>query len=260
MREMATVNYHVHSAETQAFHVDVDGKDGKLIMPEFAPTHVQVEDVRRRLNNIDFESHGVTFAHHESRITEFQSADRWREVYNEELRLLLKDRINAKEVIVFDHTVRVDDLQAERRPARHVHNDFSAKSAKQCLVETLGAELAREYDEGHYAFVNVWRPVEKPVHSAPLAFIRPDSMSAQDWMTIELYYPDRTGQVLGVARNEEHDWFYLSAMSPNEVAIFNTFDNQGGPVGGHSALDVVSPNGADQVRKSVESRTLVLYH
>ena len=77
-------------------------------------------------------------------------------------------------------------------------------------------------------------------------------------MTIELVYPDRVGQILGVAASDEHDWFYQSGMTPDEVVIFNIYDNAGRPFLGHSALDM-RDSGKPSVRKSIESRTLVRY-
>ena len=125
--------------------------------------------------------------------------------------------------------MRVDDPNAERRPARNVHNDYSRSGAEQRLIDLVGDERAAEYRAGHYGFVNVWRPVEHTIRTSPLGFIRPSSIKPEDWMTIELIYPDRLGQILGVAANEDHEWFYMSEMTPDDVAIFNIYDNRGRP-------------------------------
>jgi len=179
--------------------------------------------------------------------------------YDNELSDLLKNKINAQDVIVFNHTVRIDAPNAERKPARNVQNDYSRQGAERRLVDILGEEQARTYQEGHYGFVNVWRPVENIIKTSPLGFIRPSSMTTQDWMTIELIYPDRVGQILGVAANDDHNWFYLSQMTPDEVAIFNIYDNKERPHLAHSALDMDDGENAPAPRKSIESRTLVRY-
>ena len=259
MRVAATVNYHIHSAETQAFHFDVDGIAGKLVSPELLPMQVKVRDVRNSPDAIDFNTDGILFAKHVTRVQDFGDAADWEADYDDELRALLAERIDAREVILFDHTVRIDDPDAERKPARNVHNDYSAAGARQRLIDILGQDRAREFRAGHYAFVNVWRPIEQPIRTSPLGFIRPASVSADDWMTIDLVYPDRLGQILGVAANEDHDWFYLSQMTPQEVAIFNIYDNQGRPFLGHSALDLETRTAAKYPRKSIESRALVRY-
>lgn len=127
------------------------------------------------------------------------------------------------------------------------------------MIDIVGEKRAKEFEEGHYAFVNVWRPVENTIKTSPLGFIRPSSVSKEDWMTIELIYPDRTGQILGVAANDNHHWFYLSDMTPDEISIFNIYDNCGRPFLGHSALDMDDTRDGLPPRKSVESRTLVRY-
>jgi len=85
------------------------------------------------------------------------------------------------------------------------------------------------------------------------------TLQKNDWMDIGLIYPDRLGQILGVAANSAHEWFFKSRMSPDEVVIFNIYDNGGRPHLAHSALDLPSDVFAKTPRKSIESRTLVRY-
>lgn len=259
MKQTATVNYHVKSTFPQAFYFDVDGKAGNLVSPELDATRVEVQDLRNDPNAVSFIADGIAFEQHESEIQEFGRAVDWRGTYDTELTNLLKARVGAREVVVFDHTVRIDDANAARKPARNVHNDYSASAAKRRLVDILGPERARSFSDGHYAFVNVWRPVESAIKTSPLGFIRPSSVGANDWMPIELVYPDRRGQILGVAANPRHEWFYLSQMTPAEVAIFNIYDSAGRPFLGHSALDLPAAGQETAPRKSIESRTLVRY-
>ncbi|MEM7503874.1 MAG: CmcJ/NvfI family oxidoreductase [Pseudomonadota bacterium] len=259
MQDTALVNYHIRSAAPQAFRFDVDGVVGKLESPELAPTRVPVRDLRGSTICLDFDRDGITFERHETRTSGIGRSSGWEDAYNEELRALLTDRIGASDVIVFDHTVRVDDADAARKPARNVHNDYSATGANQRLVDLLGRERASEFEDGHYGFVNVWRPIEHPIESSPLGFIHPQSVKPEDWITIELIYPERIGQILGVVASADHDWFYLSQMTPNDVAVFNIFDNRGRPFLGHSALDMENTTASSAPRKSIESRTLVRY-
>ncbi len=123
----------------------------------------------------------------------------------------------------------------------------------------MGAEAAAEWARGHYAFVNVWRPVDHPINSAPLGFVRPSSVEPSDWILLDLIYPDRNGQIMGLVGNPRHEWIYQSKMTPDEVAIFNIYDNRGAPSIAHSALDMVEDSNVNTIRKSIESRTLVRY-
>ena len=84
-------------------------------------------------------------------------------------------------------------------------------------------------------------------------------MNAKDWIDIELIYPDRKGQILGVIENVNHEWFYFSNMTPQEAIIFNIYDNNGRPHLAHSALDILGEKDAGVTRKSIETRTLVRY-
>lgn len=258
MAVAAFVNYHIKSKLPQAFRFDVDGIAGKLISPELVATPITVQDTRDKAFSVNFDDDGIIFNASPSAITQFDS-NHWQAQYDEEITILLKQSIHAQEVIVFDHTVRIDDPEAIRKPARNVHNDYSSRSAKQRLIDLVGHRRAEQFQEGHFGFVNVWRPIEYPITTSPLGFIRPSSMQANDWMTIELIYPDRRGQILGVAANSEHEWFYQSTMQPEELIIFNIYDNRGRPHLAHSALDIAGQSDAVSPRKSIETRTLVRY-
>jgi len=89
--------------------------------------------------------------------------------------------------------------------------------------------------------------------------VRPSSVEDTDWILIDLIYPDRVGHIMGLAANERHEWLYQAKMTPDEVALFNIYDNRGLPSIGHSALDMVEDNTVHSIRKSIESRTLVRY-
>ncbi len=259
MNITASVNYHVPRDEPQAFRFDVNGVEGNLVSPELVATKVQVKDLREKSCKVNFDDDGITFQFAPTKVRRFDGERDWEPDYNQEVSDLLTRTIGAKEVLVFDHTVRVDDLSAARKPARNVHNDYSAKGANQRLIDLLGQELGDAYQKGKFGFVNLWRPIEFPISSSPLGFIRPSSIAPEDWMTIELIYPDRRGQILGVAANPNHEWFYLSNMTPDEVTIFNIYDNQDRPYLAHSALDVVGQLPSSVPRKSIETRTLVRY-
>jgi len=258
MTRTATVNYHVHKDVCQAFEMDADGVVGNLISPELAPTEVPVVDVRTNKSGV-FADISVGFKCVPSSVRLFEDGRDWQSVYDAELKQLLQAELNATDVIVFDHTVRIDDPNADRKPARNVHSDYSQSGAERRLVDLLGAEAAADWAQGHYAYINVWRPVEAVINSAPLGFIVPNSVAKADWITLDLIYPDRTGQIMGLAANPAHRWIYMSKMTPDEVAYFNIFDNRGQPSVAHSALDMTEDPTIHTVRKSIESRTLVRY-
>ncbi|MEL6688142.1 MAG: CmcJ/NvfI family oxidoreductase [Pseudomonadota bacterium] len=259
MQIEASVNYHVKKPTPQAFEFDVDGIIGNLVSPELVTTNIEVTDLRYEDQQLTFDRDGIAFIEQPSSVQDFETGSDWQATYDQELTQLLKSHIGATEVIVFDHTVRIDDPDAPRRPARNVHNDYNKAGAEQRLIDLVGEERAETFHEAGYGFVNIWRPVEHIITSSPLGFIRPSSMQSEDWMDIGLIYPDRFGQILGVAANKNHQWFYRSKMSPDEAVIFNIYDNRGRPHLAHSALDLPTDASASKPRKSIESRTLVRY-
>lgn len=258
MARTGHVNYHIHAPGRQAFEIDAGGIVGNLISPELVETEVDLHDLRQS-GATNFATDGVGFERSPSQVASFDNDNAWQPAYDAELTELLTRQIDAREVVIFDHTVRIDDPNATRKPARNVHSDYSDEGASKRLVDLLGAEKAAEWAQGHYAFVNVWRPVGQPINSAPLGFVRPASVAAQDWITLDLIYPDRRGSIMGLAANGKHEWIYQSRMTPDEVVFFNIFDNAGRPSVAHSAIDLVEDPNVPAVRQSIESRTLVRY-
>lgn len=259
MTRTARVNYHVHKPERQAFELDAGGIVGNLISPELLPTDVNVLDIRQEDTAVSFAKDAVAFAEFPTSVVSFGDGSSWQDTYDAELTTLLKEQLGAKDILIFDHTVRIDDPDAIRKPARNVHSDYSEEGARQRLIDLLGEETAKVWSKGHFAFINVWRPVDDPINSAPLGFVRPSSVDPGDWVLLDLIYPDRKGQILGLVGNPGHQWLYQSKMRPDEVAFFNIYDNQGLPSIAHSALDMVENEGVRTIRKSIESRTLVRY-
>lgn len=258
MQATATVNYHIASPDEQAFRIDADGEKGKIISPVLVPIEIPVGDARNGAK-VNFANDSVAFIQCATGVCDFDTSNDWHAAYNRELGEILTREIGAKETIIFDHTVRTDDPNSMRRPARNVHSDYSPEGAHQRLRDLLGEEKAAQWEAGHFAFINVWRPIENPINSAPLGFVRPGSVDAEDWLTIKLIYPNRLGSIMGLVANDAHEWVYLSKMTPDEIALFNIYDNRGKPSIAHSALDRVEDDTIDVVRMSIESRALIRY-
>ena len=97
MARRATVNYHVHKTERQAFEIDAGGIKGKLISPELAPTQVDVTDVREHLGALPFAENSVGFASAVTGIRSFDEQWNWQHTYDAELAQLLAVEIGAAE-------------------------------------------------------------------------------------------------------------------------------------------------------------------
>ncbi|MEM9190094.1 MAG: CmcJ/NvfI family oxidoreductase [Myxococcota bacterium] len=250
------VNYHLRGPDSQRIIIDADGVPGHRIDPELQPAEVSLEDARRL--ELTLSADGLAFVETPSAVDSFADLEAIRDAYDAELRALLLRETGAVEVEVFDHTLRIDDAGV-RPPARHVHNDYTAASARRRLSDILGEERADVWARGPYAIVNVWRPVEHPVERAPLAFALPSSVDAGDWMDIEIVRPHRLAQITGLAHSPQHRWVYWPAMTPSDVAIFRVFDSQGRMPVAHSAVDLAKTPLDARPRKSIESRTMLRF-
>lgn len=257
MSHSGIVHYHRHTPEPQSYRIDADGVTGRLVSPELLPTPIELHDVRDDAVDTSFEADGIGFFVAPTDLD--LTAAGWEARYAAELTDLLRRELGADTVRVFDHTLRVDDPAAVRRPARNVHTDYSPEGARVRLDTLLGADTAAEWAAGHYAFVNVWRPVSDVVRSAPLGFVRPRTVAPADWVSLDLVYPDRVGQILGLVPNPAHEWVYQSRMTSRELAVFNIYDNRGRPAVAHSAVDLREPTPAGGIRRSLETRTVIRF-
>ncbi len=254
--QIAQIYYHIDLDQKQEILIDADNVKGNIVFPPLDKKDVKIRDLRISREMPSFERDSIEFFDHETSVDSFYTSD-FEPTYNLELVKLLKDKLSIKEAIIFDHTIR-EDKKTVRPPARHAHIDYSDRSTREQIERFVDKERRALWLEGHYAIVNIWRPLENIVKSAPLGFLHPMSLGKQDLIEIDLNYPNRKGEVIGCLYNSDHEWIYLSDMRPDEVVLFNMFDSESrGPVV-HSAFDLKdSHNGA--IRKSIESRILIRY-
>ncbi|KAK8214776.1 hypothetical protein M8818_002359 [Zalaria obscura] len=222
-----------------------------------------------------------------------------REGYYAEVEQLLRERLpGVKKVVIFDHTIRRRQKDAPRQPVQQVHVDQTPGAAEVRVRRHLPAEEAEELLKGRYQIINVWRPIENPASDFPLAVIDWRSTSPQDFVPVDLMYPQRAdsaiddddrgkeklpdeqtlystagyevkGETLSVAPNEEHKFYYMKDMKPDEVMLLKCFDSRGeGMPQGKKGLALrtphtafVDPNTPKDApgRQSIEVRCLVFY-
>ncbi|MEM6957660.1 MAG: CmcJ/NvfI family oxidoreductase [Myxococcota bacterium] len=256
-RTDAIIHYHSPADREPAIYVDAGGVPGRLLFPALEARRVTLRNARLASSAVNFERDGLAFVHSPTAVADLRD-EAQRAAYGHELEALLKAQTQALEVVVFDHTVRTEG-EGERPPARHAHNDYNAVSAAQRLLDVLGEERAQAWKEGHYGIVNVWRPIGATVERAPLAFVRPESVRHEDWVNVDIVYPDRRGHVTGLLPSTAHEWVFWPRMTPDEVAIFRVADSAGKPPVAHSAVDPSDVAPGAPTRVSLESRVLVRY-
>lgn len=225
--------------------------------------------------------------------------------YYNEVESLLRERLpGVKKVVIFDHTIRRRQKDAPRQPVQQVHVDQTPEAAAVRVRRHLPAAEAEELLQGRYQIVNVWRPIENAASDFPLAVIDWRSTQPSDFVPVDLLYPKRSdspmegeggdlnddrgreklpdpssldstdayevkGETLGVAANENHKFYYVKDMTPDEVMLLKCFDSKGqGLPGGWDGEAVRTPHTAfidpqtkadAPGRQSIEVRCLVFY-
>lgn len=233
-------------------------------------THEQrpmpIRDGRPLAAEFSLDVTGFEFVAHPTQMNDFFDPDELKKVYYPEVEALVKKISGAARVVVFDHTLRSGD-EAEREarlirePVFNVHNDYTEWSGPQRVREILPAE-ADELLERRFAIIQVWRAINRPIESNPLAIADARSLSPADLVRAERRYPHRVGETYRVAYSPGHRWFYFPRMRRDEAIVFKVFDSATdgrARFTAHTSFeDPTTPAGAPP-RQSIEARTLAFF-
>jgi hypothetical protein len=190
--------------------------------------------------------------------TEFSSDEHIKTVYYPEVEdLILKNVPGAKRVLLFDHTIRRANPNADRAPVIRVHIDQTA-SAAAARVRFHLLDEADELLKGRYRIINVWRPINGAVESFPLAVADTTTLQDEDVISVEHRYPDRVGETAGIKYNKGTKWYYWSGIGNDERLLLQCSDSENlSSRAPHSAF--VDPRSGEHAkpRESIEVRALV---
>ena len=81
-----------------------DPKTGQYEMRE-----IIIHDGRPIAEELDMEVQGFEFLEYDTAVTDFTDDEQVKNIYYPELEKLLLERTGAKEVLIFDHTIRIGD-------------------------------------------------------------------------------------------------------------------------------------------------------
>ena len=227
---------------------------------------VKIHDGRPLAGQFAFERDGFRFVHSPTAVRDFADEDEIRRVYYPECEALIKEVSGAKRVVVFDHTLRT--ASGEEREARQirdivsrVHNDYTEWSGPQRVRDIMGAE-AEKLLAGRFAVIQVWRPINHPVESHPLAICDAQTVRPETLVVNERHYQDRVGQTYAITFDPGQRWYWFPRMRPDEALVFKVYDslNDGrARFTAHTSFnDPQTPRGAPP-RQSIEARALAFF-
>jgi hypothetical protein len=225
---------------------------------------VEVSDGRGRSFSLD--SNGFVFVEHKTAVKDFFDQAELEQVYYPEVAFLIQKMSGAKRAHVFDHTLRSGnegerEAKLIREPVLSAHNDYTEWSGPNRVKELMGSEadalLARRF-----AIIQVWRAINQPIESNPLALADAKSIAPEDLLVAERRYPNRVGQTYRLKYSPRHRWFYFPRMRRDEALVFKVYDSEKDGRARFtphtSFVDPTTPPGA-LPRQSIEARALAFF-
>ena len=220
----------------------------------------------REARGLALDTSGFVLVEHRTAVRDFFDAAELKRVYYPEVEALVKRVCGARRVVVFDHTLRSGD-EAEREaklvrePVLSSHNDYTEWSGPNRVREVLPEE-AEALLKGRFAIIQVWRAINQPIVSNPLAMADARSIAPEDLLVAERRYPHRVGQTYRLKHSPAHRWFYFPKMRRDEAIVFKVYDSATdgrARFTPHTSFDdPATPPGAEP-RQSIETRTLAFF-
>jgi hypothetical protein len=249
----------------------------KLVNETFGPNNIhrktsgtqelhEVEVRDGRSGNFSLDENGFTFVEHTTAVRDFLDQSELERTYYPEVAALIKRVAGAKRVQVFDHTLRSGN-QAEREakllrePVLSAHNDYTDWSGPNRVRELMGDE-AEALLKNRFAIIQVWRAINQPIESNPLAIADAKSVAAEDLLVAERRYPHRVGQTYRLKYSPGHRWFYFPRMRRDEALVFKVYDSEKdgrARFTPHTSFDDPSTPPGAAPRQSIEARALVFF-
>jgi hypothetical protein len=225
-----------------------------------------VRDGRPLIGSFDLEEHGFEFVDHPTKTVDFFNPEQLADIYYPEVEKLIKERTGASRVLIFDHTLRSGDQATReeklvREPVLAVHNDYTEWSGPQRVRDLLPDE-ADELLKHRFAIVQVWRPINKPIVSNPLAICEARTLATGDLIASERRYPDRVGETYQIAYNPDHEWFYFPRMNRDEALVFKVFESRTdgrARFTAHTSFEDPNTPANAEPRESIEMRIIAFF-
>lgn len=263
----APLKFMVPMAEKPQVFMSVNQAEPNKRTGEFQITELEIADARGLAEPPVLDREGFELVVAATAVTDFYDEQQVTGIYYPECIALLKAQTGAREVHIFDHTLRVqDDSKREshgtRLPVPIVHNDYTETSGPQRVRDLLDPDKAERFLAGRFAMVNVWRSFGRSAEACPLASADGRTIPQDDYIAVDIVYHDRTGEIYQNAHSPGQRWYYFSDMVPEEALLLKCFDTaRDGRTRYTAHTGFENPNAPDGTppRESIEVRTLLAF-
>jgi hypothetical protein len=227
---------------------------------------MRIRNGRPLVEEFSLDRNGFVLVHHDTTVRDFFDPAQLDAVYYPEIERLVQAVSGAARVVVFDHTLRSGDLAEQqarkiREPVPWAHNDYTEWSGPQRIREVLPDESGQLLRH-RFAIIQVWRAINQPIQSNPLALVDARSVSASDLLPAERRYPDRVGETYQLRYNPDHRWYYFPHMRRDEALVFKVYESQtDGRARFTPHASFIDPTTAPEAppRQSIEVRTFAFF-
>jgi hypothetical protein len=229
---------------------------------------VTIHDMRPIADQLSLDEEGFRLIHCPTATKSFSDEDEIRRVCYPETEKALMEATGAYRAVIFDHTIRRrvwdgEDRQpgVPRQPVARIHGDYTEVSGPQRVRDIMGDE-AEELLKHRFTICNLWRPIVGPLLDAPLALIDARTVAPEDYVTHDLIYRDRVGEIYALTHNPRHLWFYAPAMSADEALLLKCFDsdrNVAARFMPHTSFEDPTAPASKPNRQSIELRVLLFF-
>jgi len=236
---------------------------------------VQVYDCRPIADQLTLDEAGFELVSHRSAFHDYYEPERVRAEYYAEAASVLKEATGALEVFIFDHNVRNKPRSDRgelgvRMPVEGAHNDYTLSSGPRRIREILEENDALELIDHRAALINLWRPIVGPVQDHPLAICHARTTRIEDFIPTTIQHfleddletPHLTGEIYSFRHSDDHCWFAVSDMQPDEVILlkcYDTADDGRAIFTGHTGFRNPDCPPEFKPRESIEVRTVVVF-
>lgn len=239
---------------------------GLYMTGQFELVAVDVGNARVANETPTLDREGFTLVDHLSAVDDFYDDVQISDIYEAEVRDLVASATGAARVVVFDYTRRGDSEDARishktREPSKVIHNDYTDASAETRVRDILPEE-ADGLLRRRFAIINVWRPINRPVETAPLALCDARTLDPVNLLAAERRAKERIGELTLVTHNPAQRWMYYPQMTPGEALLIKTFDtadDDRARYSVHGAFDDPTSTPDARPRESIETRTFAFF-
>lgn len=228
---------------------------------------VAIHDARSHTVPPTIDREGFALVRSPTAVTDFYDPALVERRYYPEVVDMLKQWTGAKEVRIFDHTVRAQDGPNQagpglRQPVAFVHNDYTERSAQQRVRDFFSPQEAARLQAGRIAFVNVWRSIGASAERFPLAAADGRSVPQADYVAVDMIYPDRIGEIYHNTYSAGQRWFYFAGMRNDEAMLLKCYDSATDGrtrYTAHTGFENPSAAPGTPPRRSIEVRTILYF-